>query len=148
MCLNASRWTSMSMFYAETISVYDADRCRNVGRFSDCIEAVTCVGFISPIITEETAVNCKTIWLYFQISFRCHLNRIIPRTKSLGFNGLQICFCWFFQASSDAFRSANYIFSLHCPVITRYTVRRFTRAVYLCVHYSCDNKVRLFVCTA
>jgi hypothetical protein len=61
MCLNASRWTSMSMFYAETIFVYDADRRRSVGRFSDSLEAESCVEFISPITNEETVVNCTSM---------------------------------------------------------------------------------------
>jgi len=42
----------MAMFNGETFFVYDADRHRIVGRFSNFLEAVSCVRFISPIITE------------------------------------------------------------------------------------------------
>ena len=52
MCLYASRWTFMAMFNAEIFFVYDADRHRSVGRVSDFLEAVSWVGFVSPIITE------------------------------------------------------------------------------------------------
>ena len=40
------------MFNAEIFFVYDADRHRSVGRVSDFLEAVSWVGFVSPIITE------------------------------------------------------------------------------------------------
>jgi len=40
------------MFKAETFFVYDADRHRSVGRFSNFLETVSCVGFMSAVITE------------------------------------------------------------------------------------------------
>jgi len=63
-------------------------------------------------------------------------------------NGVWICFSWVFQANPEAFRSALYIFSLQSPVMTKFTLRRFTHIVYLCVPCNCENKQPLFVCTA
>jgi hypothetical protein len=144
MCLYASRWTFMVTFNAETFFVYDADRRRSMGRISNLLEAVSCVGFISPILPKETIVNCASIWLYFLIfSFSPQSNYTKDEKTEV-----KRCFSWVLQASPEAFRSALYIFSLQSPMITRFTVRRFTHVVYLYVPCNCDNKQRLFVCTA
>ena len=93
-------------------------------------------------------MNCTPIWLYFRISFLSHLNRITPKTKWLRLNGVWICFSCVFQVYPETFRPALYIFSLQNPATTRFTVRRFTHGVYLSVPFNCDNKLRIFVCTA
>jgi hypothetical protein len=117
------------------------------------LDALSCVGFIFPVITELTIVNCTFISLFFRNSFRCHVNRIIPKKKSLK---LQV-FLDLIQLSSWVisrnFPSAPYFINIQRSVTTRYTdMFNIKTSVFfptrniprICIRCNSDNKHHYF----